>query len=92
MKKIILGIAIIFLFALICGMVFGNILHNYEVRKCNKIIADTNQYYESESNCYMALERPNWNLFWTSFGIGVVNIIIGGLIWFYIWLILNLYY
>ena len=54
------------LLALISGLFFGNMIHNYQVGKCNAIAVNSNQYYEAESNCYMVLEKPNWNLFWNS--------------------------
>jgi len=83
MKYIILGILI----GLLVGLL-GIPIHNYEYKKCQHIVADTNQYYEAQSDCYLVLERPGWNMFWNFIIVAVPGVVwfgIGGLVAEAVW-------
>ncbi len=74
MNKIIIILIGIIGFLIMGGL--GNIMHNYEVNKCNNLMVSDNQYYEAKSDCYMPMERPSWNLFWNIFFMEFIFIVI----------------
>lgn len=82
----------------ILGIIFGLMLsslgilaHNYEVNKCKSLQTNTNQEYydyELKSSCYMAINKPNLNLFWYCLIFGVLFVVLFGGIGFlsgFIW-------
>lgn len=77
--KTILKITTYIILSLLLSMT-GILIHNYEVNKCE--IVSQNQYYEAQSNCYMTLYLPNWNLFGNIFIMFIMTLIILGVIWF----------
>ena len=75
MKLMFMTIGIIL--GLLCGL-FGIILHNYEVNKCD--VVSENPYYESEADCYLPMVKPEWNLFWNVIGLSVIWMFVFGFI------------
>ena len=73
MKLTFMTIGIIL--GLFCGL-FGIILHNYEVNKCD--VVSENQYYESKADCYLPMVKPEWNLFWNIFKFSLLGIVLFG--------------
>ena len=73
MKYILIGAMLGLLFG-----VFGFPIHNYYVDKCE--IVSENQYYEAVANCYMVLEKPELDLFWSIFLMSLIGLISFGFI------------
>ena len=71
MGRYILLASLVFILSLIIGTLLGNVYTNYEVGKCKYIVPD-NQYYEAQQDCYITLQRPEWNRFWNCFIISLI--------------------
>lgn len=66
MGKYLLIMLMLLILGLLLGVFFGNLMTNYDIKKCKYIVPD-NQYYEAEQDCYMTLERTEWARFWNIF-------------------------
>ncbi len=82
MSKFAACILIGVMVGLLCGF-FGIPIDNYDKDKCNHLDTNTNQEYynyELQESCYMVIEKPEWNLFWSCFEMAFAGVFIFGLI------------